>query len=344
MPSELYPCCGLLMMRHTVFLICFNLIFEFLRTPYFQEDRAINLAPQSIVVSTSSLSALAGIEQLEIEVTPSDVSVVIFTSGTTGTPKRIQIEHKVICSSLGFGRALRISRQTRNIQFSPYPFDAALGDILMTLMRAGCVCIPSDADPLNNLAESIRNFDAHAGLLTLTIARSLSPPAVPCLTTLVSGGDKVTQDVVGLWADKLDLIIATAPRNLEQHASGRKATRRMIILFGSGFLLTAVLGLARLDDPNQLAPVGAIGELVAEGPGIPRGYERQLESIVTSMERSYRTGYLVRYADDGELTFDGRRDRQVKLRGQRIKLEDIETKLKQHLRLMKQIHSWKYLI
>ncbi|PLB36944.1 uncharacterized protein BDW47DRAFT_118424 [Aspergillus candidus] len=107
---------------------------------------------------------------------------------------------------------------------------------------------------------------------------------------------------------------------------------------------------ARLDDPNRLAPVGVIGELVAEGPGIARGYinnetgntdlfldsppwAKEWESIVASMGRSYRTGDLVRYADDGELIFVGRRDRQVKLRGQRIELEDIETKIKQHLQL-----------
>ncbi|OCK76731.1 putative nonribosomal peptide synthase [Lepidopterella palustris CBS 459.81] len=290
-------------------------------------------------------------EQHEIDVSPSDVAVVIFTSGTTGTPKGIQLEHKSMCSSLlALAKLSGISRQTRYFQFSSYAFDAAFGEMLMTLMRGGCVCIPSDADRLNNLAESIRNFNANAVLLTPTVARLLSPSEVPCLTTLISGGEKVTQDIVGLWADKLDLIIAYGPAESTIACIGKKARPAGDDAVRIGFSVNSRAWVARLDDPNQLAPVGAIGELVAEGPGIARGYisnesgnaelfldslpwAKEWESSVASMGRSYRTGDLVRYAEDGELIFVGRRDRQVKLRGQRIELEDIETKLKQHLRL-----------
>lgn len=316
-----------------------------------QEDRTISLAPRTIVVSASSLSAPARNEQHEIEVSPSDVAVVIFTSGTTGTPKGIQLEHKSMCSSLlALAKLSGISRQTRYFQFSSYAFDAAFGEILMTLMHGGCVCIPSDADRLNNLAESIRNFNANAVLLTPTVVRLLSPPDVPCLTTLISGGEKVTQDIVGLWADKLDLIILYGPAETTIACIGKKARPTGDDAVRIGFPVNSRAWVARLDDPNQLAPVGAIGELVAEGPGIARGYisnesdnaqlfldsppwAKEWESSVASMGRSYRTGDLVQYADDGELIFVGRRDRQVKLRGQRIELEDIETKLKQHLRL-----------
>lgn len=316
-----------------------------------QEDRAISLAPRTIVVSASSLSAPAENEQHEIGVSPSDVAVVIFTSGTTGTPKGIQLEHKSLCSSLlALAKLTGISKQTRYFQFSSYAFDAAFGEILMTLMRGGCVCIPSDADRLNHLAESIRNFNANAVLLTPTVVRLLSPSDVPCLTTLISGGEKVTQDIVGLWADKLDLIIVYGPAETTIACIGKKARPSGDDAVRIGFPVNSRAWVARLDDPNQLAPVGAIGELVAEGPGIARGYisnesgnapsfldsppwTKEWESSVALMGRSYRTGDLVRYADDGELVFVGRRDRQVKLRGQRIELEDIETKLKQHSRL-----------
>ncbi|OTA90731.1 hypothetical protein M434DRAFT_397819 [Hypoxylon sp. CO27-5] len=316
-----------------------------------QEDRAISLAPRTIVVSASSLSASEENEQHEIEVSHTDVAVVVFTSGTTGTPKGIQLEHKSICSSLAaLAEFCGICRQTRYFQFSSYAFDAGFGEILMTLMRGGCVCIPSDADRLNNLAESIRNFNANAILLTPTVVRLISPSDVPCLTILISGGEKVTQDIVGLWGDKLDLIIAYGPAETTVAFIARKAYPGGDDAIRIGLPVNSRAWVARLDDPNQLAPIGAIGELVAEGPGVARGYlnnessstelflnsppwAKEWESSVASMGRSYRTGDLVRYADDGELIFVGRRDRQVKLRGQRIELEDIETKLKQHLRL-----------
>ncbi|KAI0136239.1 putative nonribosomal peptide synthase [Xylariales sp. AK1849] len=316
-----------------------------------QEDRAISLAPRTIIVSASSLSPPAGNEQHKIAVNPSDVAVVVFTSGTTGTPKGIQIEHKSICSSLwALSQLSNISRQTRYYQFSSYAFDAGFGDILMTLIRGGCVCIPSDTDRLNSLAESIRKFNANAVLLTPTVLRLLSPADVPCFRTIICGGEKVTQDLVELWADELDLIIVYGPAETTIACIAKKARPADDDAVRIGFPVNSRAWVARLDDPNKLAPVGAIGEMVAEGPGIARGYinnesgnaeafldsppwTKEWESSVASMGRTYRTGDLVRYADDGELIFVGRRDRQVKLRGQRIELEDIELKLKQHLRL-----------
>ncbi|KAF9875041.1 putative nonribosomal peptide synthase [Colletotrichum karsti] len=316
-----------------------------------QEEKATALAPRSIVVSASSLSSPAESQEHDVQVAPSDVAAVIFTSGTTGTPKGIQLEHQSICSSLSaLATFSGIDSQTRYFQFSSYAFDAGFGEILMTLMRGGCVCIPSDADRLNNLAQSIRSFNANAVLLTPTVVRLLSPSDVPCLRTLISGGEKVTQDIVGLWAEKLDLIIVYGPAETTVACIAKRARPANDDAVRIGFPVNSRAWIARLDDPTQLAPVGAIGELVAEGPGIARGYvnntssnaelffnsppwAKDWESGVPSMGRSYRTGDLVRYAEDGEIVFIGRRDRQVKLRGQRIELEDIETKLKQHLRL-----------
>ncbi|KAI1801102.1 putative nonribosomal peptide synthase [Daldinia bambusicola] len=316
-----------------------------------QEDRAINLARRAIVISASSLSVPVGKVQRQIGVSPSDVAAVIFTSGTTGTPKGVQLEHKSLCSSLlALAEFFGVCRQTRYFQFSSYAFDIGFGEILMTLMRGGCICIPSDADRLNNLAGSIRHFNADTVFLTPTVVRLLSPCDVPCLTTLLCGGEKVTQDIVETWGDKLDLAIAYGPAEATFACVCKTARPGGDGAVRIGFPVNGRSWVARLDDPTQLAPVGAIGELVIESPGVARGYinnaqgnahlfhdsppwAKDWESRVPSMGRSYRTGDLVRYADDGEIIFIGRSDRQVKLHGQRVELEDIETKLKQHLQL-----------
>jgi len=163
----------------------------------------------------------------------------------------------------------------------------------MTLMRGGCVCIPSDADRLNNLAESIRNFNANAVLLTPTVVRLLSPSDVPCLTTLISGGEKVTQDIVGLWADKLDLIIAYGPAESTIACIGKKARPAGDDAVRIGFPVNSRAWVARLDDPNQLAPVGAIGELVAEGPGshgVTSVMNRAMQSYSSTLRRGQKSG------------------------------------------------------
>lgn len=314
-----------------------------------QEDRASSMASCALVVSNSALSAAAA--DHKVTVAPSDVAVVVFTSGTTGTPKGIQIEHQSILSSLwALSELPEIDKQTRYYQFSSYAFDAGYGDILMTLIRGGCVCVPSDEERLNNLAESIRKFNANTVLLTPTVLRLLSPSGVPCLKKVICGGEKVTDDLVQLWTTKSDLIIMYGPAETTIACVAKKAHPVSDDDVRIGFPTNSRAWVARLDDPTKLAPVGAVGELVAQGPGVARGYinnesdkaeafletvpwAADWESCVASVGRSYRTGDLVRYADDGELIFVGRRDRQVKLRGQRIELEDIELKLKQNLRL-----------
>jgi amino acid adenylation domain-containing protein len=220
----------------------------------------------------------------------------------------------------------------------------------MTLISGGCVCIPSEGDRLNDLAKSICAFNANTVLLTPTVVRLLSPLDVPCLKTLISGGERVTQDIVGLWSDVLDLVIVYGPAETTLACVAKKAFPAVDPATRVGFPLNSRVWIALLDNPNKLAPVGAIGELVVEGPGIARNYiKNHLDSAnlfydatpwaedwnasMESMGRCYRTGDMAHFADDGEIIFIGRRDRQIKLRGQRIELEDIEIKLQQHNQL-----------
>ncbi|KAG9529413.1 nonribosomal peptide synthase SidD, partial [Aureobasidium melanogenum] len=316
-----------------------------------QKHRAVELSTRALIVSAVSLSAVTEMEQREPETSPCGVAAVIFTSGTTGKPKGIQLEHRSICSSLlALAKFWGIDKQSRYFQFSSYAFDAGFGDILITLMSGGCVCIPSETDRLNDLAGAIRSFKANAVLLTPTVVRLLSPQEVPCLKTLICGGEKVTKDIVGDWADKLELIIAYGPAETTVACICKKAEICSDDAVKIGFPVNSYAWVTSLNNKDQLAPIGAVGELVAQGPGVARGYlnndssnadlfldstlwPSQWDPSPTCFDRSYRTGDLVRYTHDGELIFVGRRDRQVKLRGQRIELEDIECKLRHHFQL-----------
>ncbi|KAF2998580.1 nrps [Curvularia kusanoi] len=310
-----------------------------------QSQRAANIGSHVISVSRASFSTASKSVSPHVEVGSSAVAAVVFTSGTTGTPKGIQLEHRSICSNLlALAKLAGVTEQTRYFQFSSYAFDAGFGEILMTLISGGCVCIPSEEDRLNNLAQSIRAFDATTVLLTPTVVRLLSPSDVPCLTTLISGGERVTQDIIGTWCDKLDLIIVYGPAETTVTCIAKKALPTTDSATRVGSPLNSRVWITLLDDPSKLAPVGAIGELVVEGPGVARNYinsvsesahlfydiapwAQEWEMSLDSMGRCYRTGDMAYFADDGEIVFVGRRDRQVKLHGQRIELEDIEIKL-----------------
>ncbi|KAF2443242.1 putative nonribosomal peptide synthase [Karstenula rhodostoma CBS 690.94] len=315
-----------------------------------QRERARSLASQVIVISGSTLPAPTKDELCHVQVSPSDVGAIIFTSGTTGTPKGIQLEHKSMCSSLmALSQTLGMGRHTRYFQFSSYAFDAAFGEILMTLFNGGCICIPSEGDRLNKLAESIRFFNANTVLLTPTVVRLLSPADVPGLTTLISGGERVTKDIIGTWGNVTNFWIVYGPAEITVGCVAKRAFHSEDESINIGRPVNSRIWITRLDDPNKLAPVGVLGEVVVEGPGVARNYinnssdsgklfidtspwAQDLGLDMTSTTRCYRTGDLASFAENGEIIFVGRRDRQVKLRGQRIELEDIEAKLQHQTR------------
>lgn len=316
-----------------------------------QRERAESLASRVIVILESALPALTKNEPRQVQVSPFDVGAIIFTSGTTGTPKGIQLEHKSMCSSLmALSQTFGMGRHTRYFQFSSYAFDAAFGEILMTLFNGGCICIPSESDRLNNLAKSIRLFNANTVLLTPTVVRLLSPTDIPGLTTLISGGERVTKDLIDMWGNATNFWIIYGPAEITVGCVVKRAFPSEDKSINIGRSVNSRIWITRLDDPKKLAPVGVLGEIVVEGPGVARNYvnnrsdndklfidtspwAKELGLDMTSTTRCYRTGDLASFADNGEIIFVGRRDRQVKLRGQRIELEDIEAKMQQQTRL-----------
>lgn len=126
------------------------------------------------------------------EVKSSDPAYVVFTSGSTGLPKGIVIEHAALCTSaLNYGKALAISQSSRVLQFASCTFDVSVGEVLTTLMHGGCVCIPSDEERLSELPNCVNRYQVNWLYLTSSIALLIKPSDVPSLRTLVVGGEAV---------------------------------------------------------------------------------------------------------------------------------------------------------
>lgn len=275
-----------------------------------------------------------------LAVIPTDIAFIIFTSGSTGQPKGIVTEHSSLATSLrDHAAAMGITPDSRTSHFASYAFDASIYEVLTTLATGGCLCIPSTSDSFNNREGFIREFDVNTTILTPSSLTILDPDAVPSLKTIVLGGEAVMQQNVETWAHRVRLINGYGPAEATICAGGDiPITGWKQGTFGR--MLGSVSWIVSPSNVHQLAPIGTVGELLIEGPVLARCYHNNPKATAASFIRApdwlsrfrgskdsrvYRTGDLVQYNHDGTLRFVGRKDQQVKLRGQRIELGEVET-------------------
>lgn len=287
-----------------------------------------------------SLSAIASTVHSGVQ--SYNPAFVVYTSGSTGTPKGVVLEHAaIVTSAMAHGSALNITSESRILQFAAHVFDISIQDMFSTLMRGGCICIPSDADRVNDLSGAIRRMRVNWACITPTVASLIQPSDIPTLKTLVLAGEAVPQKVIDIWNGHVNLNNCYGPAESTIYCAwngnvGKVGSSASNIGFG----LSSLLWVTDVNNHHRLAPVGCIGELLVEGPLLARGYlndhDRTAESFITNPawakaqvqpRRFYKTGDLVRYNNNGSLDYLGRKDSQVKIHGQRLELGELEHRL-----------------
>ena len=286
--------------------------------------------------------------RLPQRVVSTNTAFVLFTSGSTGTPKGIVIEHGSLCtSSQAHGTQWHIGPGTRVLQFAAHTFDVSVADMFTTIMRGGCVCVPSEHDRSNNLAGAIRDMNVNWTFLTPTVARLLRPSEVPCLKTLVLGGEASTKDNIQTWANDVELIICYGPAECSIYCAGSVPADQNSDPSNVGHAIGSSFWVTETANHDKLTPIGCVGELLIEGRIVAREYLHDEEKTTAAFienpawaregseiqsRRLYKTGDLARFNSDGTLCIVGRKDAQVKLRGQRIELGEIEHHIKIQLK------------
>lgn len=312
----------------------------------FQETRASQMVEVS--ESTISLDGNAAFAPLvaplnEVYASPSDPCMILFTSGSTGKPKGIVLEHKSICKVFQeHGKASGLCKKTRALQFSAHTYDVCHGEIFETLYWGGTVCVPSEMDRMSNIAGFVNRHNVNWACLTPSVAGLLDPTQMPGLKTLGLGGEAVPGEVLRLWRDHVRIVLMYGPSECSIYTSAKDLeTDADIGTLGIG--RGCNLWIVSPQNHNHLMPIGAVGELVIEGPIVAREYlnnpelskkvfitgpqwEPERDSNQTS--RYCKTGDLVRYDAHGAIRFVGRKDAMIKLRGQRLELGDVEQHLK----------------
>jgi ferricrocin synthase len=272
---------------------------------------------------------------LSREVAWDDICYCLYTSGTTGTPKGCLVSHgNAVQFVLAFQRLFsgHWDADSRFLQFASFHFDVSVMEQFWSWSIGICVTSAPRDLLFEDLPAAIRSLEITHIDLTPSLARLLTPEDCPslCRGAFITGGEQLRQDIIDAWGDEGVVYNGYGPSEVTigctMYPRIPKSTKPSNI--GPAY---DNVGAYVLDTRNK-QPVlkGGIGELCVSGPLVGKGYinrpeltAEKFEYLVHLRARVYHTGDLVRLLHDGSFCFIGRVDDQVKLRGQRLEVGEI---------------------
>lgn len=313
------------------------------------EERLSQISPARMVTiaqyraSANSHNA-ARLMRFETGVQPKDICYVLFTSGTTGRPKGVVAEHRNVVHFVGaFNKVCDTTADDRIFHGFSLGFDGSVEEMWMAFSNGATLVCGDPATPrfgpelANYLIERRITF-----LSTVPTMLSTLTHDVPSLRQLVVSGEACHPDLVNRWC-RPDLTMRNVygPTEATVNTTASVLERDKPVTIGRPL---PGYGIHILDASMQPVAHGEQGELYVSGPGLARGYLNQpdltdlafiewtrpgagFDSGAEEKLRLYKTGDLVRWNEENELEFFGRIDSQIKLRGFRIELSEIEAVL-----------------
>lgn len=289
---------------------------------------------------------------------PSDSAYLAYTSGSSGSPKGIVQSHAAFCQFIEWqSRQFKIGDKGRVAQWASISYDASYCEIFGALCFGATLCLADRAtrhDP-NALAAWLRNEritllqvvpsfcnQLLQGLDSVVAGNGANP--LPDLKWMLLAGEALTVDLVAKWTalfprgPKLfNLYGPTESVLATYYEVGEADLNRRSIPIGVAIDGRQIL---ILDKNKQLCPIGIRGEIYIRSGYLTSGYYGQAELTQKAFVQNplheeypdpvYRTGDQGRFLADGNLEFCGRVDNQVKIRGMRVELEEIESALSRH--------------
>jgi len=284
---------------------------------------------------------------LAIQGISSDLAYIVHTSGSTGVPKGVMIEHKSIVNVIfDLKNRLNITENDRILNLSSMAYDGYGLELYLALFSGAChiLCSSSEMRDPKKLELIIRKQNpsiVHASPTLLSILLQTTEEKLWPFTILsvaealpVDLAKKLKERSKAVWnlyGPTETTIISTVEKIEEGYAS----------CIGRGIANTELMVL---DDDLKLLPIGMVGELYISGVGLARGYlnapelthQKFIQNKVSSDQilKMYKTGDRVRWLPNGKLQFCGRRDHQIKIRGFRVELKEIENVLLSHSQIL----------
>lgn len=275
----------------------------------------------------------------ESGVSPENLCYVIYTSGSTGQPKGVMTEHGCAFRFVrAFNRVCATGPEDRVYQGFSLGFDGSVEEMWMAFSNGSALVVGTPQTP--RFGDELGQFLTDNGVTYLSTVPTLLSTVtrdIPTLRLLVVSGEICPGELVNRWTrTDLRMFNVYGPTEATVNTTAAECTAGVPVTIGRplpGYELYI------LDENLCPVPRGSKGELFIGGATLARGYlnrpelsaERFLRcSAISTGARLYRTGDLVRESEQGEIEFFGRLDDQIKIRGYRVELAEIESVLLEH--------------
>jgi amino acid adenylation domain-containing protein len=286
-------------------------------------------------------------EVCDASVAPDNLAYVVYTSGSTGVPKGVAATHRNVTRLVLDAEYVELAGATV-LHMAPLAFDAATFEIWGPLLNGGAIALAGEKDALD--AQHLKRLLVASGVGKLFVTTALFNRLTADCPDVFAGVDEVLFGGEAVSVPAVRALLSGAPPRRLVHVYGPTEA----VTFATAYAIAAVdpsaatIPIGRAITSTQayvlrpgleLASFGEAGELYLTGDGLARGYLHA--PAVTSEKfvpnpfglpgaRMYRTGDIVRLNADGEIEFIGRADHQVKVRGFRVELGEVETALRKH--------------
>lgn len=262
---------------------------------------------------------------------PNAPAYLCFTSGSTGTPKGVLCRHRgLVAFQSDLEVRLNAQPNWKIAQVMSPNFDGSIHEIFSALSYGSELVLKNPVDPLAHLKA------ADAAILTPSVAKVLRAMDFPDLKILYLVGEAVSKAVCDAWATEKTVYNMYGPTEATCGATIKHLHARKSVTLGSPNKTTRIY---ILDENQQLTPLGVIGEICLAGVQVAVGYIGQPDETAKRFlpdtinphfeEYMYRTGDRGFWSQSGELILLGRNDRQIKYRGFRLDMDDLESRMLQ---------------
>ncbi|KAJ1656295.1 Nonribosomal peptide synthetase [Dispira simplex] len=300
---------------------------QVLSTTFIKPGWIKTIVIQDILANYLSNNDYVALPDIAIRHPPDDVAYIVFTSGTTGQPKGLTIHYgafnNLIVTHSSFAQNCSLGSRwllALGVAFDPYLYGTFLSLCLGQSLVLATHEIIVDVLPT-----------IHGIVTTPSFIASLQPECYPNLQWIALGGEVLPQTLADRWSSRCHLYNGYGPAETTVEATTKEMKPGDHVTIGRPL---PNYECYILDSRLKLVPIGVVGEIFIGGPGVSQGYINRPDLNETrflpnpfAAGRLYRTGDYSRWLPTGEIDFLGRMDDQVKLRGFRVELSEVQNAL-----------------